>query len=202
MNNTTNKTKVLVITAVLAGLSTVLYLLLDLPIIPFAPHLKVNFADVPALVAALAVSPAAGVATVAVRCFIHALISGAQTFYIGDAINLFIGTAMVLSFSFMYRFMSRRKKESPALVSGKPNTVKISAVSMAVGAVFAVIAGIIANLILYPLYMSLMGLMIESSEAFIAYMMGVVNANIARAVMNFGVFALLMPIIPHLRKQL
>ena len=200
MNNTTaSKTKVLVITAVLAGLSTVIYLLLDIPIIPFAPHLKVNFSDVPALVAALAVSPMAGMVTVAVRCIIHALISGAETFYIGDIINFLIGTAMVLPFSAIYRVATRKIASSG---KNRRDSVISAALSMAAGAMCAVIAGIISNLIFYPIFMSMMGLMIESPEAFILYMFGVVNTNLARAVMNFAVFALLLPVIPRLRQTM
>ena len=199
-NTTTNRTKVFVITAVLAGLSTVIYLMRDIPIIPFAPHLKVNFSDVPALVAALAVSPVAGKVTVAVRCIIHALISGAETFYIGDIINFLIGTAMVLPFSFIYKIASQKIVTTDK--NKKRDGVISAARSMSAGAMCAVIAGIIANLIFYPIFMSMMGLMIESPEAFISYMVGVVGTNVARSVMNFAVFALILPVIPRLRRTM
>ncbi|GHU45602.1 riboflavin transporter [Clostridia bacterium] len=188
-----NKTKVMTITSVLAALSTVIYMLLEIPI---SAHLSINFADVPALVACATVSPMAGVMVELFRCFVHALLKGASTFYIGDIVNFIIGAAMVLSFSYMRRFMIKNSDKF------SKNRVLPSGVAIAVGTLSAVISGIIANLIFYPIYMTLMEVKIESATVYMAYMVTVTVTNLTRSVGNFGVFALMLPAVPVLRRQL
>jgi riboflavin transporter FmnP len=60
--------------AILAALSTVLFYIGDIPIIPAFPHLKISLADIPAAVAAVAMGPVAGIIVELIKNLLHVLL--------------------------------------------------------------------------------------------------------------------------------
>ncbi len=92
----TIKVKTMVITAVLAAMSAVLMLFPKFPIIPAFPFLEVDFSDVPALFASVAISPLCGLAVVFLKNFIHFL-TATSTGGVGELSNFICGSALVVS---------------------------------------------------------------------------------------------------------
>lgn len=109
-------TKNLVLTAVLSALAIALSFFPKLPgIIPIAPWLDIDFADVPALFAAVAVSPSSGVAAVFIKNLLHFLM-GTTTGGVGEISNFLCGTSLVLSCGLMTKYMLKNtlyKKKLP-----------------------------------------------------------------------------------------
>ena len=71
-----NKTKRLVLMAMLTAISVVLVLLLRLPLFPAAPYLEYDMADVPVLLASFVLGPGAGVAVLVAASAIQAFMLG------------------------------------------------------------------------------------------------------------------------------
>lgn len=101
-------TKTIVLTGVLSSLSIVLSFFPKIPgIIPIAPWLDIDFADMPALFAAVSVSPIAGVLTVLIKNLLHWLL-GSTTGGIGEASNFICGTALVLACGYFNKFTFKK----------------------------------------------------------------------------------------------
>ncbi len=109
-------TKTLVLTAVLSALAAVLSFFPKLPgIIPVAPWLDIDFADVPALFAAVAVSPSAGGMVVLIKNLLHFLM-GSSTGGVGELSNFLCGTSLVLCCGLTTKYMLKNtlyKKKLP-----------------------------------------------------------------------------------------
>lgn len=176
-------TKNMVVIAMFGAVAVVLYFLVEIPIIPFAPHLKVNFADIPAFVAGMVVSPLAGIIVLGLRCVLHLLKT--STLGIGEAIDFIVGASMLLAFFFAYDRLRGRW------------SYVLSAIATVAA---AIVAGIAANLIFYPIFIWVMfGQTIESLTVFAIYLGGTVTTNIIRAVVTCVVTAVFLPVIPRLR---
>lgn len=126
-------TKTLVLTAVLSALAAVLSFFPKLPgIIPIAPWLDIDFADVPALFAAVAVSPYSGVATVLIKNLLH-LLMGSTTGGVGELSNFLCGTALVLSCGLTTKYMLKNTLYKKKL----PLTLAISVAAQLVVSLFS-----------------------------------------------------------------
>ncbi|MDR1892822.1 MAG: ECF transporter S component [Oscillospiraceae bacterium] len=101
----------MVLTALLSALSTVLMFVLEFPL-PLLPNfLKFDFSDFPALIAAFAFGPVAGISVVLVKNLFHLLAS--TTGFVGELANFTVGTALVLPSGLIY---SKKRAFSGALV--------------------------------------------------------------------------------------
>ncbi len=92
--------------AVVAMLSAVAFVLflLEFPVIPSLSHLKLDFSDVPALVAGVLYGPAYGVVVELVKNVIELLVKGMGTqMGFGNLMNFIVGCAYVVPFSIIYR---------------------------------------------------------------------------------------------------
>ncbi len=137
-----NNTKKLTLLGVLAAMSTLLYLLPGLPILPAFPWLKIDFADFPALLASVMVSPIAGGVIVLIRNTIHLLAS--DTGMVGELSNFLISFVFVTSTGLMSRVFktNRAKFDVPKII-----------MSLIVGAVCQIITAMLVNYyIMMPLY--------------------------------------------------
>lgn len=164
----TKKTKLITTVGIFSSLSIILYLL-DFPIaFLFPSYLKIDFSDVPAILAAIAVNPLAGVAVQGIKNILHFLLKN-ETGGIGEVANFFAGTALLLPIAYIIR-------------TKKFNNV------------FAYIAGtlsmvIVANLVNYFITLPLYGVPNDALLSTILYVL--VPFNLVKAAIVIFVTALL-----------
>lgn len=176
----TNKIRKMTITAMLTAISIVLYFIAEFPIIPGIPHLKLDFSDIPALIATIVVGPLGGIAVELLKNLIHLLRTG--TFGIGELANFVVGVSLVLPVGIIFnRFKAKQKP------------VKGIIIASLVGAITIVLGGLIINALVYPLYMKLIGVAIESFQVFCAYLLSTIPMNLIKAVIT------IVPVLPLLK---
>lgn len=139
MHKKTINIKSLTIIAMLAAISTVLMLLsFSIPLFPI--FLKLDFSEVPALIAAFSLGPFAGVSVVFIKNLINLLFTSSGG--IGEFANFLIGSFFVFSAGLVYQKFKTRKG---------------AILSMTVGTIIMSIVGTVANYyILMPLYTLIM----------------------------------------------
>ena len=127
-------------------LSAVAFLLMfiEMPIPGLFPDfLKIDISDIPALLAGLALGPVAGICVEVVKNFLHTIVA-TTTGGVGELANIIVGSAFVVSTSFVYR----RKMNMKNLVIG-----------FVCGTISIVVVGSIVNyFIMLPFYGQLMGM--------------------------------------------
>src|SRR5690625_2566804 len=99
-NMSSSKLVKLIILALLGTISLVLFFLnFPLPFLP--PYLKIDFSEVPALIAAFIFSPIAGVIVIGVKNLLYLAVSGAGD-PIGVIANFLAGVMFVVPVAFLY----------------------------------------------------------------------------------------------------
>ncbi len=137
-----SKIKRITLVGVLAAMSAILYIFPTFPILPSFPWLEIDFADVPALFASVAVSPVAGAIIVLIRNTIHLAVT--STGAVGELSNFLISVVFVASTGVFYRAFRRGKLGFGTVCA---------AVSAAFGAVCQIIMAMCVNyFIMMPLY--------------------------------------------------
>lgn len=136
--NQKNYTRKIVVTGVLAAVSSILmYLNFSLPIAP--PYLKIDFSDFPALLASYAIGPISGL----VVCLIKNLVSlpASSTMGVGELSNFLLSSSFVLCAGIYYK---------------KDKTKKGALTASILGAVLMSSVAILTNYFLvYPAYIKL-----------------------------------------------
>lgn len=122
--------------SLLAALSAVL-MQLSLPLFPAHSYLRYDPSEVPALVAAFALGPGAGMAVVVLKNLVHGLTHFQPTELVGLPINTLAGCALVGVAGSVYK---ARKNKS------------IAVVSLLLGVLAMTLAMIPCNLVLLPLF--------------------------------------------------
>lgn len=126
-NKQSSKLLKMVILALLGTISLVLFFLnFPLPFLP--PYLKVDFSDVPALMASLILSPLAGVVVVLVKNLLYLAVSGSAD-PIGVAANFIAGVLFVVPVSVIYH---KYHKGVKSIVTGLATGTIIMAFGMSV----------------------------------------------------------------------
>src|SRR5699024_5124778 len=106
----------LVVLSLLGTMSLVLFFIsFPLPLLP--PYLKVDFSDIPALIAGMIFSPAAGVLVVFLKNAMYFVAKGA-TDPVGVVANFVAGTLYVFPVAYLYRKYSGMKSIVAGLVIG------------------------------------------------------------------------------------
>lgn len=156
----------LIILALLGSISLVLFFL-NFPL-PFLPaYLKIDFSEVPALMAGLIFSPVAGVIVVAIKNVLYLLVSGAGD-PIGVAANFLAGLMFVVPVSMLYH----KFKGVKSVVSGLVTGTIIMAVGMSVLNYFFVL----------PAYAWFMGWEMTEQIKWISVIAGVLPFNIIKGI--------------------
>src|SRR5699024_10446411 len=107
----------LVVLSLLATVSLVLFFIsFPLPLLP--PYLKVDFSEVPALIAGLVFSPLAGILVVFLNNALYFVATGA-TDPIGVSANLIAGTLYVIPVAYLYKRYKGVKSIVAGVVIGK-----------------------------------------------------------------------------------
>ena len=166
MSNTTNKTRKLVEIGMLGAIATVL-MLFEFPL-PFIapPFYELDFSEVPVLVGAFALGPAAGATIELVKILINLLINGTATAFVGEIGNYLLGCSFIIPAALIYK----NKKSK-----------KIALVAMIVGTIVMTVFGCILNAyVLLPTYSAAFGMPIDA----IVEMGSAINGNITN-VMTF-----------------
>src|SRR5699024_3308290 len=167
VNRQSSKLLKLIILELLGTISLVL-LFLNFPL-PFLPHyLKIDFSEVPALLASLIFSPIAGVIVIAINNILYLAIGGGEAE--GGAANFLAGILFVLPVSIAYH----KFKGVKSIVSG-----------LVIGTIIMAIAMSVLNyLVLLPIYAWFMGMeemKIESVKQ-VAVLYGVLPFNIIKGI--------------------
>ena len=103
-----NKTRFLVVTALLGALSSVIMLLSFS--VPFMPSfLKFDLSDLPALIASFSLGPVSGVLVCLIKNLINLAFEGTTTFYIGELANFIYGACLVLPAGIIYKYKKTRR---------------------------------------------------------------------------------------------
>ncbi len=102
----------LTVIAMLAAVATVL-MLLEIPLW-FAPGFyKLDFSEVPVLIGAFSLGPAAGVMIELVKVILNLVVNGTETMGVGEFANFLIGCSMVIPAAILYQ---RRKSRKSAII--------------------------------------------------------------------------------------
>lgn len=101
----------------LTAAATVL-LLLEFPIFPSAPFLKLNVSDIPSLIASFMFGPVSGIICNAVKIGLFLLIKGTSSGFVGDLSNLISGTIYTLVAGTIYLKHKTKKGAIIALAAG------------------------------------------------------------------------------------
>ncbi|WP_373896269.1 ECF transporter S component [Virgibacillus natechei] len=156
----------LIILALLGTISLVLFFL-NFPL-PFLPaYLKIDFSDVPALIAGFIFSPVAGIIVVAIKNVLYLLVSGAGD-PIGVAANFLAGLMFVVPVSMLYH----KFKGVKSVVSGLVTGTIVMAVGMSVLNYFLVL----------PAYAWFMGWEMTEQVKWISVIAGVLPFNIIKGI--------------------
>lgn len=157
----------LVILALLGTISLILFFLnFPLPFLP--PYLKIDFSDVPALMAGLIFSPMAGVVVVLIKNLIYLVVTGAAD-PIGVAANFLAGVMFVLPVSFIYH---RFHKGVKSIVSGLITGTIVMAIGMTV----------LNYYLILPAYAWFMGWDMGDQIAWGAILIGVLPFNVIKGI--------------------
>ena len=140
-----NRVRALRIT-ILSALSFIL-MLIEFPIPLFPLFLKMDFSDLPALIAALSMGPLSGAAVELIKNILHGILAG-HTAFIGETANFLVGLSFILTASLVHR---RLRSEKKAVYAGLAGTLAMSA------------SAAVLNFVLFlPLYETVLGIPVEA----------------------------------------
>ncbi|SRR5690625_275289 len=156
----------LVVLSLLAAVSLVLFFIsFPLPLLP--PYLKVDFSDIPALLAGLIFSPLAGVLVVLMKNLLYFVASGASD-PIGVAANFIAGSLFVFPVAYLYHRFQGVKSIVSGLVIG---TV-----------VMAIVMSVLNYFIILPAYSLLIGMEMNETIKWISVVGGVLPFNFIKGI--------------------
>jgi riboflavin transporter len=139
-NTQSSKLARLIILSLLGAVSLLLFFInFPLPLLP--SYLKIDFSDVPAIMASLIFSPLAGVIVVAIKNGLYLAVGGGEI--VGVTANFLAGTLLVLPIGILYH----KFKNVKSIVSGLITGTVIMAVGM----------GVFNYFVLLPAYSLMMG---------------------------------------------
>ena len=131
----------------LAAISVVL-MLFEIPL-PFAPSFyEIDFSEVPVLIGAFAMGPAAGATIELVKILLNLVITGTDTAGVGELANFIIGCSLCLPAAIVYKQKKTRKG---------------AMIGMAAGTALMVVIGCLINAyVMLPAYSAAFGLPIDA----------------------------------------
>src|SRR5690625_779172 len=165
----------MIVVSLLAALSLVLFFIsFPLPLLP--PYLKVDFSDVPALMAGLIFSPLAGIVVVFLKNVTYFIATGA-TDPVGVLANFIAGTVFIYPVAYLYHRVSGIKSIIVGLVIG---TI-----------IMTFVMGILNYFFILPAYALLMNLEMNPTVKLATVMGGVLPFNLIKGMIVGILFSLL-----------
>lgn len=162
-----SKTRMLIAIAMLSSISFVLMLLaFPLPALP--AYLKVDFSDIPALIAAITMGPVAGILVALLKNVLDWLFSGSPTGVpVGHMANFVTSILFLTPVYLVYRKVSTSKGLSFGLVIGT--------ISMAIG------MGLLNYYVFLPMYAYFLNFPMESGSALVkSVIFGILPFNLIK----------------------
>lgn len=121
------------IIGICAALATILHIL-DFPLLFIAPEFyKLDFSELPVLLAGFFLGPSATVACEGVKILLKLLLKGTSTAFVGDLANFVVGCSFVLPATIWYHL---RKSKTSALIGLVLGTLSMSILGSAFNAVY------------------------------------------------------------------
>ncbi len=139
--NSTNKTRLLVGTAMLSAVATALMFFdFSIPVMP--SFIKLDVSDLPALIGSFAYGPVSGVAISLLKNLLHIITKGTSTGGVGELSNFMLASFFVAPAGFIYNKMKSKKG---------------AFIGALVGAAIMAVASVFTNYyITYPVYTNFM----------------------------------------------
>jgi riboflavin transporter FmnP len=139
----------LILTALLSALAFVLFIL-EFSVVPAAPHLKMDFSDLPALLAGAVLGPIYGVLVELIKNLIELITKGfGSQLGFGNLMNFLVGCGYVLPFSIIYR-IGRKQASADKLGAGSSAMRIVFSAMLAIPSI--VIVGIVGNYFITPIF--------------------------------------------------
>ena len=138
MNNVSTSTNTLAKLGILAAISVVLVALVHFPLIPSAPFLEYDPADIPILLGTFALGPAAGLCLVVTASVIQGLTVSAASGWYGIVMHIIATGTYVIVAGNLYKHNKTKKQAILSLVCG---TLAMAAIMVP------------ANLLITPIFM-------------------------------------------------
>ena len=167
--------------AMLTALSIVSLYVIRMPLIPAAPFLEYDAADIPALIGSMLLGPVSGIITLLAVCLIQALTVSASSGWIGFVMHFVASSVLVLIASLIYK----RKQTTASLVLG------------------LVIGSIAMTAVMIPLNLVFTGIFLGAGTQTVIGMLmpAIIPFNLLKAGINSAVtFAVFTPIKSILKK--
>ena len=118
--------------AMFSAIATVL-MLFEIPL-PFAPPFyKVDLSELPIMIGALALGPAAGVVMEFLKVLLNLLLNGTTTVFVGEFANFVVGCSLIIPASAIYAFWRKKKGAAAGLIVG---TLVLTAFGTALNAIY------------------------------------------------------------------
>ena len=192
MSNTPKKTSInkLSIIAMLSAVSFVLFLF-EFPVIPSLGHLKLDFSDVPALIAGIVYGPFSAVVVEFIKNLIELLVKGVGTqMGYGNLMNFIVGCAYVVPFSIIFRKFNKSEKKTKGIFAGS-----------ALGTISILAFGFLANYFVAPLFFKhFLGIELDSAGLWAA-VWGATAINAIKGIMlSVLSFPIIKVVIDRLKK--
>ena len=148
MNQSKTRTNKLVKIAILGAISFVI-MLFEFPLPFLVPSfIKLDFSDLPALIAAFSLGPIAGVICELLKNLLFIIIRGTQSAYVGEFANFLIGSSLCLTAGIIYRIRKTRK---------------MALISLCVATIIMALVGCVLNyFVLLPFYENAMNFPISA----------------------------------------
>lgn len=124
---------------------------LEFPLPFLAPSFyQLDFSEIPALIGAFAMGPAAGILVELVKILIHLVTRGTMTAGVGDVANFLMGCAFIVPSGILYRFHKKKSRRHAVL-------------GMTVGVVSTTLVSCFLNaFVLLPMYGKAFGMPVQA----------------------------------------
>jgi len=117
MNNSKRLRRMMII-AMLASVATIL-MQFNFPLPALPPFLKVDFGEIPAVLAVMTLGPAAGIAVELIKNLLHWFLSGSPTGVpVGEIANFATGVLFILPIYYIYNKFRTAKGLTTGLIAG------------------------------------------------------------------------------------
>ena len=179
----------IIFTAFFSSIAFVLFLI-EIPILPELGHLKLDFSDVPAVIAAAIFNPLMGILVELIKNLIELFTKGIATqMGFGNFMNFLVGCAYLLPFSIIYR--KRIKSNNSYLSTTLPASI--------FGVLSMILFGLIGNYFIAPLYFKLFLNTTLDTTALYSVIIGATVLNLIKGVL---ISIIVYPLIFLFKKNL
>lgn|SRR5690606_5823173 len=176
MNN--KKLRRMILIAILGSISTVL-MQLNFPLPALPAFLKIDFSEIPAVLAIMTMGPIAGIAVELLKNVLHWFLSGSPTGVpVGEIANFATGILFIMPIYFIFKKVQNTKGLTAGLIAGT--------VSMAVG------MSALNYFVFLPMYVYFMNMPAYTGEAmFNVIILGILPFNLIKGIMLMVISLLL-----------